>query len=114
MFGLSRNHFDRALHLLFGLLVTPAVVGIVAATASLRGIWIWLVPLSIMMSSCLLYELVEWGAALIFGGDLGVAYLGTQGDPWDAQQDMLLASLGSALAVGLSMGLGSNQSQAEL
>jgi putative membrane protein len=34
-----------------------------------------------------------------FGGDLGVAYLGTQGDPWDAQQDMFLALLGSVVTV---------------
>jgi putative membrane protein len=48
-----------------------------------------------------LYELFEWGAAVWFGGDLGVAYLGTQGDPWDAQQDMFLALLGSVAAVAV-------------
>jgi putative membrane protein len=46
-----------------------------------------------------LFELFEWAAAVWFGGDLGVAYLGTQGDPWDAQQDMFLALLGSVVTV---------------
>jgi putative membrane protein len=46
-----------------------------------------------------IYELIEWGAAVILGGDLGVAYLGTQGDPWDAQKDMALATLGAIIAM---------------
>ena len=45
------------------------------------------------------FELFEWAAAEVFGGDLGVAYLGTQGDVWDAQKDMLLASLGAVVAM---------------
>ena len=44
-----------------------------------------------------IYELVEWAAAMTFGGDLGAAYLGTQGDPWDAQRDMALAAAGSTM-----------------
>ncbi len=47
----------------------------------------------------MLFELFEWAAAEIFGGDLGVAYLGTQGDVWDAQKDMLAASIGAAIAM---------------
>jgi putative membrane protein len=51
-----------------------------------------------------IYEGVEWAAAEIFGGDLGVAYLGTQGDPWDAQKDMLLAACGTVTAlVGIAL-----------
>jgi putative membrane protein len=43
--------------------------------------------------------LIEWGAASFFGGDLGAAYLGTQGDVWDAQKDIALASLGALIAM---------------
>jgi putative membrane protein len=43
--------------------------------------------------------LIEWGAAEVLGGDLGAAYLGTQGDIWDAHKDMALASLGAVLAM---------------
>jgi putative membrane protein len=48
---------------------------------------------------------VEWGAASFFGGDLGQAYLGTQGDVWDAHKDMALASLGALIAMLVTGGL---------
>jgi putative membrane protein len=48
---------------------------------------------------------VEWLAAEAFGGELGMAYLGTQGDVWDAHKDMLLASVGALLAMGITAGL---------
>jgi putative membrane protein len=102
--GLSRNHFDRAIHFAYGLLLTPAVVELVAARTVSPGIWRWLVPVSLVTASSALFELFEWAAAVCFGGDLGVAYLGTQGDPWDAQQDMFLALLGSVItATGLAV-----------
>ena len=50
------------------------------------------------MSSSLLFELIEWGAAMIFGRELGMAYLGTQGDIWDSHKDSALATLGALLA----------------
>ena len=50
----------------------------------------------------MLFELIEWGAAELFGGDLGVAYLGTQGDLWDAQKDMAMATLGAVIAMLLT------------
>jgi putative membrane protein len=50
----------------------------------------------------MVYELIEWGAALVVGSDLGNAYLGTQGDEWDAQKDMLLATLGAAIALSIA------------
>ncbi len=43
--------------------------------------------------------MIEWAAAEVFGGDLGAAYLGTQGDPWDAQKDMALAAIGALIAL---------------
>jgi putative membrane protein len=50
----------------------------------------------------MIYELVEWGAARLLGGDLGMAYLGTQGDVWDAHMDMALASLGALIAMSVT------------
>ena len=47
----------------------------------------------------MMFELFEWGAAELVGGDLGMAYLGTQGDIWDAHKDMALASLGAVTAM---------------
>lgn len=100
LLGLHRNHFDRAVHFLYGLLVTPMAVELFAHRAPPRGVWRWILPVCFVMSHSVVYELVEWLAALRFGGDLGTAYLGTQGDPWDAQKDMALAALGSVVSMG--------------
>ena len=97
--GLHRNSFDRLVHFLYGVLVTPACIELLDRVAPPRGAWRWVMPVSFVMSHSLLFELFEWLAASVFGGDLGQAYLGTQGDVWDAHQDMLMATLGSVLAV---------------
>ncbi len=94
--GWSRNHYDRLMHFLYGLLMMPAALELFAARAPGQGVWRWLPALAFLWSHSVVYELVEWCAALLFGGDLGVAYLGTQGDVWDAQKDMALALSGSA------------------
>ncbi len=90
--GWERNHFDRLLHLLFGLLITYPMREMLVTLAGLRGLWSYLFPLTAILSLSLVYELIEWAAALVFGGDLGIAYLGTQGDVWDAHKDMACAA----------------------
>jgi len=101
LLGFERNQFDRAVHLLYGVLVTPAAVELFAAKAPPAGIWRFLMPLFFMNAHAVIYETIEWLAAEAFGGDLGVAYLGTQGDPFDAQKDMALAFLGTLLSLSV-------------
>ena len=62
-------------------------------------------PLDLTMSTSMLFELLEWGTSVVFGGELGQAYLGTQGDEWDAHKDMALASLGAVIAMGITAAL---------
>jgi putative membrane protein len=93
----GRNHYDRFVHFSYGLLVLPAVWELMQARMSPRGIWIWLMPVFFVMSHSVIYEMIEWLAAEAFGGELGTAYLGTQGDEWDAQKDMALATAGAVL-----------------
>jgi putative membrane protein len=95
----ERNHYDRLVHFAYGLLVTPAMFEVFAAYSPGRAAWRWLLPATSMFGHSVVYELIEWAAAEIFGGDLGVAYLGTQGDPWDAQKDMVLAASGTVIAL---------------
>ena len=95
----GRNHYDRLVHFAYGLLVTPALFEVFEAYSPGRAAWRWLLPATSMFGHSVIYEGVEWAAAEIFGGDLGVAYLGTQGDPWDAQKDMLFAALGTTLSL---------------
>lgn len=107
--GFSRNNFDRLVHFLYGVLVTPAVVELLAARAPPKGIWRFWLPVFFIMANACLYEIVEGIAATWFGGGLGMAYLGIQGDIWDSNKDMALASLGSLLtmlAIWLSGRLG--------
>ncbi|AND68617.1 hypothetical protein ATSB10_11630 [Dyella thiooxydans] len=99
LLGFPRNEYDRLVHFLYGLLVTPMAVELLDGRAPPRGIWRWILPVTFVMSHSVVYELVEWLAAVHFGSGLGTAYLGTQGDPWDAQKDMALAALGSVLAM---------------
>lgn len=99
--GWERNHYDRLVHLCYGLLLAYPMREVFVRVADARGFWGYVLPLDVVMSTSLLYELIEWGAAAVFGGDLGVAYLGTQGDQWDAQKDMLLATCGAVFALTL-------------
>ena len=93
----GRNHYDRLVHFLYGLLVTPAAVELLAHYARFPRPWCFLVPWMFMAGHAVLYELIEYAAALVFGGDLGQAYLGTQGDVWDGQKDMALALAGTTI-----------------
>lgn len=97
--GFRRNNFDRAIHFSYGLLIAYPVREIFIRIANVRGFWGYFLPLDLTMSTSMLFELFEWIAAEFFGGDLGTAYLGSQGDPWDAQKDMALASLGALVVM---------------
>jgi putative membrane protein len=103
--GWERNNFDRVLHFLYGLLLAYPVREVFLRVARLRGFWGYLFPLDITMSTSMLYELIEWGAAAVFGGELGQAFLGTQGDIWDAHKDMALASCGALIAMMMTAAL---------
>lgn len=98
-FGWERNHFDRLIHLLYGLCFTPALAA--HARRRWRGMGVGqgfaLAVLAIMASS-LVYEWLEWGIALLLSPEAAEAYNGQQGDVWDAHMDMLLATIGAALS----------------
>ncbi len=99
--GWERNHYDRLVHFSYGLLLLPASVELYARVAPPRGLWGALLPVLFIMSHSVIYELIEWGGALLFGGELGQAYLGTQGDVWDAQKDTALATLGAVTSMAI-------------
>ena len=102
LLGWERNNFDRVVHFSYGLLLAYPVREVYLRVANVRGFWGYFLPLDLTMSTSMIFELFEWGAAALFGGDLGAAYLGTQGDIWDAHKDMALASLGAAAAMMLT------------
>ncbi|HEX3133223.1 MAG TPA: DUF2238 domain-containing protein, partial [Planctomycetota bacterium] len=67
--------------------------------AEVKGFWGYYLPLDLVMSFSLLYELLEWVVAVVFSGGVGQSYLGTQGDEWDAHKDMALAAVGALLSM---------------
>jgi len=105
LLGWERNNFDRVVHFGYGLLLAYPVREVFLRVARLRGFWGYFFPLDITMSTSMLYELIEWGAAAFFGGELGQAFLGTQGDVWDAHKDMVLASGGALTAMMVTAAL---------
>lgn len=101
--GLSRNHYDRVVHFAFGLLLVHPLQELTLRRA--RGLgrvataWIGFAGIAALGG---LYELLEWAAAVIVDPDAGTAFLGTQGDVWDAQKDTALACAGAVAALWLS------------
>lgn len=95
LLGWQRNHFDRLVHALFGLLLMPLLCEWLGQSSGVSPRWQYLFAISIVLAISAIYEILEWVAVLLFGGDLGQAYLGIQGDIWDAQKDMALAGIGA-------------------
>ena len=100
-----RNHYDRIVHFAFGLLLAYPIRELFLRVANVRGFWGYYLPLDVTMSFSMIYELIEWAAAVAFGGELGQAYLGTQGDEWDAHKDMALATLGAVISMLVVAGI---------
>lgn len=101
MFELARNPYDRFGHFFQG--VTPAILGreLLLRTSPLRpGKWLSFLVVASCLGISATYELVEWAAAVFWGGG-SVEFIGMQGDPWDAQADMLMALLGAVTALAL-------------
>nr|WP_320049299.1 DUF2238 domain-containing protein [uncultured Desulfuromonas sp.] len=95
--GWQRNHYDRIVHFLFGLLLFRPLFEQLSAAFTTPGSRL-IVALLILFSASGFYEIVEWLAAQWTHPELGTAFLGTQGDQWDAQKDMVLAHLGALMA----------------
>lgn len=97
-FGLSRNHYDRIVHFSFGFLLAYPLREMFLKWYKFPSWVAWTLPIEITLSVSAFYELIEWAVADVFFKAQGAAYLGTQGDVWDAQKDIMLAFSGAVLA----------------
>ena len=98
--GLSRNHFDRVGHFMQGFV--PAIIAreLLLRTSPLRpGKWLSFLCVAVCLAFSAFYELLEWWMVVVFYPAEGPSWLGMQGDPWDAQSDMLMALTGAILAI---------------
>jgi len=92
--GSQRNMYDRLIHLLFGVLMVYPFREIVLRIAKIQGFWSYLVPFMIITAMAGGYEVMEWITADMVDPEAGIAFLGTQGDIWDAQKDIFVAMIG--------------------
>jgi putative membrane protein len=100
-FGWNRNHYDRLVHLLFGLLIVIPSWRFSRRILELNGWWSAAVAFSIIMAASAVYEVLEWLIAVTQTSITAESYNGQQGDVWDPQRDMALAGLGSFLGLAL-------------
>lgn len=98
-FNLNRNHYDRVVHFSFGLLMAYPVREVFLRVARARGFFAYYLPLDVTLAFSGFYEIIEMLVALVVSPEAGAAYLGTQGDIWDAQKDMGLAAAGAVICM---------------
>ena len=97
----GRNPYDRIVHFMYGFLMAPLAVELLAAKAPPRGIWVYLLPVLFLSSHAAIFEVIEWAFVAMLGPEQAEQYLCMQGDVWDAQKDMILAMVGAALGVAV-------------
>jgi putative membrane protein len=99
LLGASRNMYDRLVHFSFGFLLAYPVREMFMRLSRAKGFWSYYFPLDLVGASSAIYEIIEWITAKNVDASAGLAFLGAQGDIWDAQKDMLMAIIGAALAM---------------
>lgn len=93
--GRPRNDYDRFAHFAVGFLLVVPVREVLFRRSPLRGRWLWSMSAIVVLAWAAFYEIFEWLVAVLAAPDVGAAYLGSQGDVWDAQKDMLLDGIGA-------------------
>jgi len=99
LFGFERNHYDRIAHFSVGF-YAYAIAEVLMARRLVRTRWIIsLFPVFAIASVAGIYEIIEWQYAISADPKAGIAVLGSQGDIWDAQKDILADTLGAMLVM---------------
>lgn len=103
LLGSGRNDYDRIVHFAFGVLLASPIRDTFARLTNARGFLLYYLPVMTIVGLSGLWEILESWVAQIVSPELGAAYLGSQGDIWDAQKDMAAAFYGALLWLGLSV-----------
>jgi putative membrane protein len=98
---LGRNQYDRIVHFSFGFLLTYPIEELFRLTVPLHGWLLYYLPVMTVLGLSGLWEIIESWVARVVHPELGITYLGSQGDVWDAQKDMAAALYGALLCMGL-------------
>ena len=97
--GETRNHYDRVIHFAFGLLIVYPFREKILRNSDIRGFWLGFTAFCVIMTFSVSYEIIEWVVAEIVEPEDAYAFLGTQGDVFDAEKDSALAGLGALIAL---------------
>lgn len=100
-FGFSRNHFDRMAHFSVGFYAFAIVEWLWHKKLVAHKFLLFTYPIFVITTIAMSYELIEWIYAALANPEAGIAYLGSQGDIWDAQKDMLADTLGAIVATAM-------------
>ena len=100
---LGRNHFDRIVHFSFGFLLAYPMEELFRLSATVQGWVVYYLPVMTVLGLSGLWEIIESRVASAVHPELGVTYLGSQGDIWDAQNDMAAALYGALLSMSILM-----------
>lgn len=100
VFHLSRNPFDRIAHFSYGLLLVLPIRELLVRFGGVQGPWAYGLAVCVILAKSGLFEVLESIVAEMVSPELGSAYLGMQGDEWDAQKDMACALAGAILTTG--------------
>lgn len=98
-FDLQRNHYDRLVHFCYGFLLATPFKELFIRLADISTRWATFFTVNCILAFSAFFEVIEAWIAMVVEPELGHAYLGTQGDIWDAQHDMILAFIGSIIAL---------------
>ena len=99
----QRDNYDRLVHFSFGLLMAYPIREFIVKKAKITGFWSYYIPAAIIMSFSAAYEMIEWAAAkTVASPKNALAFLGMQGDVFDAEKDMLMAASGAVITMFIS------------
>jgi len=98
--GVTRNHYDRVMHFAYGLLLAYPMQEWFVRSAGLRNGFRYFLPIQFTLACSAVYEMLEALLGTILSPQRGEEFVGMQGDIWDAQHDMFLATLGACIAMG--------------
>jgi putative membrane protein len=102
-FHQSRNHYDRLVHFSFGLMLAYPAREVLVRVVHAKGFWAYYLPIDVILALSALYEIMESWLAKIISPGLGDAWLGTQGDIWDSQNDMTAALCGAIVCMLITL-----------
>ena len=99
LLNLQRNHYDRVVHFLFGVVFYFPIYEFLKIKLKVKGFWLYFLPILIIAGLKGIFEAIEYGYVYFTESDLFKSeYLGWQGDQWDAQKDLILGFIGSIIS----------------